>query len=361
MRESATPPELKRTLKSLIPGSGVEIAWNGKPLLNFASNDYLGLKNHPLLKSRACRYIELYGVGAGSSRLVSGTHIYHDQLETRLAETFGFESALIMNTGYQANVSLLSVLADRDTLILLDRHSHHSLVQGARLSRAKIHRFADFDHLEKLLKLPGKKIVVTESLFSMEGDITDLPRLIRLKNEYGAFLYVDDAHAVGVLGENGAGLTHGLDIDLVLGTFSKAFGSFGAYVLCSNRLKEQFVQACGGLIYTTALPPPVIGAIEAALDLIPTMESERSHLQNISRYLRLKLLEKGYRTGRSASHIIPIIVGSEESAVNLERRLLELGCYCPAIRPPTVENGESRVRISLTSGHTIEHIEQLLL
>lgn len=361
---SATPPHLKRTLKTLIPGQGATVSWQGQTVINFASNDYLGLKNHPLLKERAIDYIERFGVGAGSSRLVSGSHHYHDQLEKRLASLTGFEAALLMNTGYQANVSILAALADRDTLILLDRHCHHSLIQGARLSGGKIRRFEhqDFNHLTKLLRAPArKKIVVTESLFSMDGDITDLNALIALKEEFGAFLYVDDAHAVGVFGEKGLGLTAGKKgIDLALGTFGKAFGCFGAYLLCSQSLREQLIQTCGGLIYTTALPPPLVGAVEAALDLIPGMESERIRLQTMAAALREKLAGQGYSTGRSSTHIIPVIAGSEESALALESALLERGCFAPAIRPPTVPSGESRVRLSLTALHYDEHIKRLL-
>ncbi len=360
MFRSSISPNLKRTLKTLVPGSELSLLWQGKTVINFAGNDYLGLKNHPCLKERAIRYIEQYGVGAGSSRLVSGSHIYHDQLEKRLAAMMGYECALLMNTGYQANISILSALADRDTLIVMDRHCHHSLVQGARLSQGRLLRFAhqDFDQLKKYLKDSPykKKVIVTESLFSMDGDITPLTDLKSLAAEYGAFLYVDDAHAVGVLGPKGLGLTAGAGIDLVLGTFGKAFGSFGAYILCSRPVCDLLIQKCGGLIYSTALPPPIVGAVDAALDLIPAMDKERSHLEQTASLFRQKLQTLGIDIGCSASHIIPLIVGSEEQALDLESRLFERGCFAPAIRPPTVAKGQSRVRLSLTAEHTEEHL-----
>lgn len=362
MHSRSIAPHLKRTLKTLIPGSELTLVWQGKEYINFASNDYLGLKSHPLLKERAIRYIEQYGVGAGSSRLVSGSHHYHEQLEERLAALTGYECALLMNTGYQANVSLLSALADRDTVIAMDRQCHHSLVQGARLSGALLRRYAhqDLDQLRTFLKeSPGKKVIVTESLFSMDGDLSDINALKEIAEEYGAFLYVDDAHAVGVMGEKGLGLSAGAGLDLALGTFGKAFGSFGAYVLCSRATRDWLIQKCGGLIYSTALPPPLVGAVDAALDLIPAMDKEREHLKKLSASLRQRVKSEGRDTGLSASHIIPLIVGSEENALALENCLLERGCFAPAIRPPTVPKGSARIRLSLTAAHTEEHVQRI--
>lgn len=344
-------PLLRRALKRVIPHPDGTLEWQGKTLINLSSNDYLGLRHHPHLKAGAIAYIEKYGVGVGSSRLVSGNHPYHEHLEERLARMTGYEAALILNTGYQANLTILAALAERDTLLLLDHNCHNSLIEGARLSGAEWHRFRhqDFEHLKRLLASPKKKVIVSESLFSMDGDFTDLDALEEIAREFGAELYVDDAHAVGVYGVQGLGLTAQRGIDYVLGTFGKAFGSFGAYLLCSHEARDFLIQRCKGLIYTTALPPMIVGAVEAALDLIPAMEEERRYLKELARTIRSDLTKCGYDIGHSTSHIIPVIVGSEEEALEMERELFEAGFFAPAIRPPTVPPGKSRIRLSLTA------------
>lgn len=341
---------------------------NSKKLINFCSNDYLGLTTHPEVIDRSVFYIKKYGAGSGASRLVSGTLTIHEQLEKKLVNTFEVEAVLLFNSGFQANISLLPALVDRNSLILADRKSHNSLLQGVLLSNAELKRFRhnDYDHLEELL-IKSKKgdynrvWIVSETVFSMDGDQSEVDKLIYLANKYDALLYSDDAHALGVLGPKGLGLNYKKeDITLSMGTFGKAFGSFGAFVGCSKLMKKYLVNFCSGFIYTTALPPGVMGAIDAALDLIPRMETERKILLENVRYLKSSLTKLGYDLGTSASQIIPVIIGSEKETVDLSNYLETKGFWASAIRPPTVEKGASRVRLTLTAKHTKTQIDDLI-
>ena len=341
---------------------------NNKKLINFCSNDYLGLTTHPEVIDRSVFYIKKYGAGSGASRLVSGTLTIHEQLEKKLVNTFEVEAVLLFNSGFQANISLLPALVDRNSLILADRKSHNSLLQGALLSNAELKRFRhnDYGHLEELL-IKSKKgdynrvWIVSETVFSMDGDQSEVDKLIYLANKYDALLYSDDAHALGVLGPKGLGLNYKKeDITLSMGTFGKAFGSFGAFVGCSKLMKKYLVNFCSGFIYTTALPPGVMGAIDAALDLIPRMETERKILLENVRYLKSSLTKLGYNLGTSASQIIPVIIGSENETVDLSNYLETKGFWASSIRPPTVEKGASRVRLTLTAKHTKTQIDDLI-
>ncbi|MBO6524478.1 MAG: 8-amino-7-oxononanoate synthase [Balneolaceae bacterium] len=341
---------------------------DGKEVINFCSNDYLGLSSHPKVIERSKEFAENYGAGSGSSRLVSGTLDIHQSLEEKLADTFGLEAVLVFNSGFQANASILSSLADRSSLILADKKCHNSLIQGALLSRADFKRFNhnDLNNLEVLLKTASNKDynriwVVSETVFSMDGDLNDIEGLIKLSEKYGALLYSDDAHALGVLGEKGLGLNYRKEgIDLSLGTFGKAFGSFGAFAGCSSETKDYLINFCPGFIYTTALPPAIIGALDAALELIPEMESERETLHSNIQYLIRGLKGLGFKTGDTESQIIPVIIGSEEEAMNLSNYLEENGIWASAIRPPTVEKDASRIRITITLNHKKEELDQLL-
>ena len=341
---------------------------NNRKLINFCSNDYLGLSTHPEVIERSVSYTQKYGAGSGASRLVSGTLTIHEQLEEKLADSFGVEAVLLFNSGFQANISLLPALADRNSLILADRKSHNSLLQGALLSNAELKRFwhNDYDHLEDLLRKSNKKDynriwIVSETVFSMDGDQSDIDKLIQLANQYGALLYSDDAHALGVLGPKGLGLNYQKEgITLGLGTFGKAFGSFGAFIGCSKTMKEYLINFCSGFIYTTALPPGVIGAVDAALGLIPRMETERTTLLENVQYLKASLSNLGYNPGASESQIIPVVIGSEKETVDLSNYLETKGFWASAIRPPTVEKGASRIRLTLTAKHTRSQIDDLI-
>ncbi len=328
----------------------------------------MGLSHHPELIKRSNEYSSKYGVGSGASRLVTGSLSIHSELEKKLAKVFNAEEAILFNSGFQANTSILPALADRNSLILADKKIHNSLIQGAVLSRATFKRFEhnNYDHLEELLKSAGSDRynriwIVSETVFSMDGDRNDIDRLIEISENYNALLYSDDAHAVGVLGEKGLGLNYGKGgIDISLGTFGKAFGSFGAYALCSKEMKDYLINFAGGFIYSTSLPPNVIGAIDAALDLIPEMDQERTQLMNNVEYVRTEIQKLGFDTAASDSQIIPVIIGDDQETVELSNQLKEKGLWVSSIRPPTVEKDASRLRITLSVKHTKEHLDKLL-
>lgn len=340
----------------------------GKRLINFCSNDYLGLSQHPKVIERSVEFTQKYGAGSGASRLVSGSLTIHNELENKLAATFGTEAALVFNSGFQANTTLLPSLADRNSLIIIDRKCHNSLVQGAVLSRAEIRRFdhCNNEDLERILKQNiGKGFnriwVITETIFSMDGDKSDLEDITRLCSKYEALLYSDDAHALGVLGDQGLGINYNMEgIDLSLGTFGKAFGGFGAFAACTFEMKDYLINYCPGFIYTTALPPSVIGGIEAALDLIPTMDTERVLLMANVFKVKEELMHLGYDLGESESQIIPVIIGSEQETLELSQFLEDSGVFASAIRPPTVEKDASRIRITISAMHTEVEISKLI-
>ncbi|WP_198007252.1 aminotransferase class I/II-fold pyridoxal phosphate-dependent enzyme [Nitrococcus mobilis] len=358
-----------RSLQTLVPDPSdpVIVYRNGRRMLSFCSNDYLGLSRHPKLRERAAAYTRSHGAGATGSRLVCGTFDIHARVEEKLARLYGREAAVLFNSGFQANSTLLAALAGRGALLLADKLSHNSLLQGALLSRATFRRYRhrDLTDLERRLRATvgcyERILIVTESIFSMDGDRSDMDRLVELAGEYNAFLIIDDAHAVGVWGEQGLGLTARQEgIDLVIGTFGKAYGSFGAFVLCAEPIKDYLINFCPGFIYTTALPPPVIGSIEAALELVPGLEQERAYLHRLSERVRSRLGGMGFDTQSSTTQIIPILLGDEGLTLSLSRWLEQHGILAAAIRPPTVEPGRSRIRITLSSGHTPDYIDYFL-
>ena len=340
----------------------------GQTLLNFSSNDYLGLAQHPALAARAAEYARRYGTGAGASRLICGTTPGHTALEARIAALKGAEAAMLLASGWQANTAVLAALlrlAGPTAQLFTDELSHNSLIQGARLAAIRPIRFAHNDMNDLAAKLeaapPGRRFIVTESVFSMDGDRADLPALRRLANTHDAFLYLDEAHATGVLGANGMGLgAHTPGIDLLMGTFSKALGSFGAYVAGSRALIAFLQNACAGFIYTTALPPPLLGAIAAGLDLVPTMAAERAHLAAQSARLRQAFAALGIDTGASTTQIVPAMVGEAQAALDLAAALRARGVLTVAIRPPTVPAGTSRLRIALSAAHTAADVDTLI-
>ena len=307
-------------------------------------------------------FTDKYGTSSGASRLITGTGEYHYQLEKDLANWLEVESVLLFNSGYQLNSTLLASIADRDTVIYSDRLNHNSLVQGIVASRAILRRYKhlDYAHLESLLQKDAginRKIIVTESVFSMDGDVADLDALSRLAEAHNAILIVDEAHAIGVMGPAGKGIGYtNQRIDIRIGTFGKAFGSFGAYVGGSSELINYLINHCGGFIYTTALPPSVIGATQCALDLLKDMDSERNYLVELSSWFRNDLNKLGFNTFGSSSHIVPIYVGDEFKALRLSESLKKQGYWVNAIRPPTVESGTSRLRFTLSTHHSKEDL-----
>lgn len=356
-----------RLLKPLVPTGGVTVNADGRTMVNFSSNDYMGLSKHPLLVERAAEYLFKYGAGSTASRLVCGSYDCFHKIEEKLAAFKGTRRALILNSGFQANVSLIPALADENTLIISDSLNHASIIQGVRLCRCKVIKAPhnDMSAMRRILTENqnaghSRILIVTESVFSMDGDISDIAALSRLAGEFDALLMVDEAHATGVFGEKGAGLCKGLSVDLVMGTFGKALGSFGAYAACSEKMYHYLVNRCGGFIYSTALPPAVIGAVDAALDLIPQMDRERHNLSENATFLRESLNALGFSTGASQSQIVPVIIGDEAETLALSAKLSEKGFLAVAIRPPTVEKGKSRIRLSLSALHTREMVERLV-
>ena len=360
-----------RTLDPTEPLAAGRVRRDGATLLNFAGNDYLGLSRHPTLIARMRDDAERYGTSATASRLVAGDHPLYAGIEATLAAGKGTAAALVLGGGYAANLTVLAALADLDgatVTILADRLSHHSLLQGAQLGGARLLRFRhnDYDHLARLLtERDGKHerlIIVTESVFGMDGDRADLGSLATLAERFGALLYIDEAHATGLFGHNGFGFCadHAGRIDIAMGTFGKALGSFGAYIGCSAVLRDYLINRCGGLIYSTALPPPVLGAITAALELLPQLNVERAHLQGQATRLRQALTAQGWDCGGSTTQIIPLILGGETAALDLAARLRRQGILAPAIRPPTVPQGTSRLRLSLSAAHDVAAIDTLI-
>ena len=356
-----------RSLRTWVPCGNARVRAYGRELVNFSSNDYLGLASHPLLQARAIEFVERYGAGATAARLVCGSQPGFAQVEQTLARLKQAERALVLNSGYQANVSLLPTLVDRRTLILLDRLCHNSWIQGALLGRCWMRRYrhGDLGHLRTLLAesagtAHSRRVIVTESVFSMDGDVSDIDALLELAGEFDALLVIDEAHATGVLGERGMGLTCGKAVDVCVGTFGKALGSFGAYVACGEKLWEYLVNCCPGFIYTTALPPAVLGAVDAALELVPQMDAQRRGLLAHAEYLRGALRAQGWDAGAATAQIVPLMVGAEGEALALNAYLEENGVLAAAIRPPAVEPGRARIRLALSARHQRRDLDMLI-
>lgn len=361
-----------RGLKSLEPSGPARMTVGDRRVLNFSGNDYLGLSRHPALKRKAMRWTETFGAGSGASRLVTGNLGIFDRVERKVAALKGTEDALILASGFQANVSLLPALIagglfSGEPLVFCDRLNHASMHQGLRAAGARQIRFRhnDLDHLEELLKAranrKGPRFIVTESVFGMDGDRADVAAVSAIAERHDAFLYLDEAHATGVLGPGGAGL--GLEAtpgaDLVMGTFSKALGGFGAYAACSAKLKSYLVNKTSGFVYATAPPPGTLGAMDAALDLLPSLDKERDHVLSLAELARTRFEQAGLETGASSTQIVPVIVGGETETLTLAKALEEDGILAIAIRPPTVPKGKSRIRLAFSSDHSQADVERL--
>ena len=352
---------------------------DGRALIDASSNDYLGLSQHPLVKARAAEWTERHGAGAPASRLVTGTRDITLEVEEKLAAFKRCEAALLFSTGFQANATVIPALAKlgagalcvpgiplrgQATAIFSDELNHASIIHGVRATKGptEIFRHNDLDHLDELLgRHSGRKLILTESVFSMDGDRADLPALVQLAERHGAALYVDEAHATGVLGPQGCGLAAECGgVDVVMGTLGKALGAFGAYIAGSRALIDWLVNRCPGFIYTTALPPAVLGAVDAALDLVPGMDAERAQLATNSRRLRDALALRNYDTLNSSTQIIPAVIGSAADALAAAQRLEEAGVIAVAIRPPTVPEGTSRLRLTLHANLDETGLQRLL-
>jgi 8-amino-7-oxononanoate synthase len=358
-----------RTLKTVGSPQGREIILDGKRVLNFCSNDYLGLANDARIKTAALEAIAAYGFGSGASRLVCGNMSPHERLEEDLAHLKKTESALLFSSGYMANAGIIPALMDHHSVVLSDRLNHASIVEGIILSRARLERYphADMQALELILKgLPAgkRKMIVTDTVFSMDGDKAPLKEIVDLAGRYEAMIMVDEAHAFGVLGKRGGGLVEELglqgQVDVQMGTLSKAAGSFGAYACGSKVLREYLINKSRSFIYTTAMPPAMAQASRAALKIIRQEDKLRRQLQQNADYLRKQAREMGFDTMDSSTPIIPILVKEPSRASAMSRQLLEKGIFVQAIRPPTVPVGSARLRLTVTALHTREDLDQLL-
>jgi len=353
-----------------IQHNGFLIHVDGREMLNLSSNDYLGLSSYPKLLEEfyAQTDVKALPYSAVSSRLLSGNHEYYGMLEKDLCELYGKDAALVYSSGYHANIGILPTLAGKKDLILADKLVHASIIDGLRLSEAEMlrYRHLDMEHLRTILTRRREQyenvFIVTESIFSMDGDAADLIELCEIKKEFDAFLYVDEAHAVGVRGTNGLGCCEEQacidEIDFIVGTFGKAFASMGAFVVCNDLFREYLINTQRSLIFTTALPPVNVAWTRFVLNHMPDFYELRVKLNDTAEKLRKVLVEKGFET-RGTSHIVPFICGSNEYSVEMAELLQDNGFFALPVRYPTVPKNEARIRFSLNAAVPEEDYECL--
>jgi 8-amino-7-oxononanoate synthase len=364
---------LHRTRRRPASAQGARLLLDGRTVVNFSSNDYLGLAADPRLAAAAASAARRYGTGAGASPLVSGLLPPLRALERDLAAWEGTESALVFSSGYAANLAVVSSLAGPDDAVFSDALNHASLIDGCRLARAAVHvyRHADAGHLADLLRREGgkarRRVVVSDSIFSMDGDHAPLADLLDLAERSDAALVLDEAHATGVLGDQGRGVsaslpagTKGIDRLVKVGTLSKALGAQGGFVVGPRLLTRWLVNVARPYIFSTALAPPAAAAARRAVAIVQAEPERRRHVLQLAGLLRERLRALGHDVGAPATQIIPVRVGDPRAAVALSRRLLERGLLVPAIRPPSVPEGTARLRVSLSAGHTVEDVERLV-
>ena len=358
-----------RSRKILESAQGAVVKINSKEYLNFCSNDYLGLANNQTLKDSMINAIDEYGIGSGSSQLLTGHSKTHAILEKKLAEFLQRDAALVFSTGYQANLAIASVLIDSKTIVIQDKNNHASLIDAARLSGSKLLRYAhnDTGKLKTLLENNKNEsiVVMTDGVFSMDGDYALLNEIAELCSSFNAILVVDDAHGIGVLGKTGAGLLEELSLNqdqvpLLIGTFGKAFGASGAFISGSEELIEAFIQKARTYIYTTALLPAVAATMITAIELVKNGNHFREQIKTLVSYYikQFNQIEPGATI--SKSHIQPFIIGDASETVNLGNKLFDKNILASAIRPPTVTKGTSRLRLSLTAAHTTSQVDTLI-
>jgi 8-amino-7-oxononanoate synthase len=360
---------LYRKLRRVESDQGPTLRLDGRDVINFSSNNYLGLANHPSLCKAAKEAIDRYGCGSGASRLISGNMTLHEELENKISELKGTEAALVFNSGFQANTGILSTLVGEGDAIFSDALNHASVIDGCRLSRANVvvYGHCDVDDLEQGLKdAPSiaRKLIVTESLFSMDGDEAPLADIVSLAEKHGAMVMVDEAHATGIYEPNGSGLVAKLGlgdrVPIQMGTLGKALGGFGAYVAGSQALRQLLINRCRSFIFTTSLPPAVMAMAIAAIDLIKKEPQRRQALRDNCQLLRAGLEAQGYSVRASRSQILPLMIGDATQCMKLSEDLLQRGVFAQGIRPPTVPPGTSRLRITLMATHKREHIDRAL-
>lgn len=344
---------------------------NGGDVLLLCSNNYLSLAEHPALAAASIAAITQYGTSSGASRLVSGTMELHEQLECAVAAFKKSEQALIFNSGYAANTGIIPALVGRGDVVFSDRLNHASIVDGILLSGARLVRYPhnDFVSLGTLMEkhARGRCLIVSDGVFSMDGDIAPLTELARLKQQYGALLMIDDAHGCGVLGESGRGSADlqgvGKDVDIQMGTFGKALGSFGAYAAVSSDIRNLLINRARSFIFSTSLPPAVLAASLAAVELVQTLEGDRlrAQLSANTRFFRDALMHAGFNIPDGSTQIVPILIGSAETTMLFSEALLTEGLFAQGIRPPTVPVGTSRLRFTLMATHAHADLERAVV
>lgn len=361
---------LKRRRRTLAAPCGPLAAVDGQPLVSFCSNDYLGLANDPALIEAACAGARAWGVGSGASHLVSGHQSPHQVLEEQLAAFTGFSGALLLSTGYMANLAIVPALVGRGDAVFADKLNHASLIDAVQLSRADSQRYAhgDLAMLERLLAKSSarRKLILTDAVFSMDGDLAPLPGLLELAERYDAWLVVDDAHGFGVLGEGGRGTLAHFSIDannprlVYMGTLGKAAGASGAFVAGSGLVIEWLLQRARTYIFTTGASPLIACALIKSIDLIAQGDARRAHLRALAMQLRDGLAATRWQLLPSPTAIQPVIIGDNHEALRVAGALYERGLWVPAIRPPTVPKGTARLRVSLSAAHTTEQVAALV-
>ncbi|HCK40212.1 MAG TPA: 8-amino-7-oxononanoate synthase [Planctomycetaceae bacterium] len=360
---------LLRELPQPLRTQGARIELAGRQLINFASNDYLGLAADERLTQAAIRACEQHGIGRGASPLVCGRSEIHAQLEARLAHFLQTEAALLFSSSFAANAGIIPALVDRDDAIYGDAKNHASIIDGCRLSRAEKHVYphTDMDALEEMLrnsKSYRRRLIVTDTLFSMDGDLAPLPQIVELANKYQAMLMLDETHAIGVFGSQGRGVAEHFAVEkyanLRIGTFGKALGAAGGFVCGQASLVKWLANRARTYVFSTAHPAAISAAAYEALNIVAAESSQRQALLNQADTLRQRLQQLGWNTGKSGGQIIPLLIGAPRQAVQISQNLLQLGIWLPAIRPPSVPPKESLLRLGLTAAHTDEMLEKFL-
>ena len=361
---------LHRKLLPVSSGSAPKIMVDGKEVIMLASNDYLGFCSHPEIKNKAQNAIKKWGAGSGAARLINGNLTLFDELEKRLAAFKKTEDALVFSTGYMANAGLLSALGTKENIIYSDELNHASIIDGCRLSRAtiKIYPHKNVKTLESFLKQESgyqNRIIVTDGVFSMDGDIAPVPDLLLLAEKYDATLIIDDAHGTGAIGKSGKGTLEHFEMEnssrtIILGTMGKAMGSFGAFVAGTKELKEYLINKSRSFIFTTAMPPSVLAASIQALNIIGKNPAIISELRENASYMRKGLRSLGFNTLESETQIMPVMIGSPADTVNMAKELFDKGLFIQAIRPPTVPKNSSRLRLTVMATHEKSDLEKAL-
>lgn len=357
-----------RKLPVLGGANEAESILNGKKVINLSSNNYLGFANHPQLKRAAIEMVEKYGVGSGAVRTIVGNMDIHEEMERKLAEFKREEAVMTFQSGFNCNAGTIQAVTEKGDLIISDELNHASIIDGARLSRADktIFKHADMNHLESVLKENKDKyrnmLIITDGVFSMDGDIAPLPDIVELAERYNAMTYVDDAHGSGVLGESGRGTVdhfglHGR-VDFTIGTLSKAIGVIGGYVAGSETMKDWLSHRGRPLLFSTSLPPAAVGAIIEAINLLMTTTEYTDRLWDNAKYFKEKISQLGFNIGNSQTPITPVIIGDEAKTMEFSRKLIDNGVFVSGIVFPTVPKGTGRLRCMVTAGHTKDQLDR---